>query len=504
MPPGNRIETFIDADPSNFRAGFGDAQKAINGFKKDIAGLVSGAAIVRAVRDLGKLSFAAVRSGADLKDQARAANIGAAALQEYRSAARETNTSQKALDSAIQTFTRNLGSARAGTRRYRDEFRSLGVDITQTNENALSQTLEKLEQITDVSQRASAAQAIFGEQADEIARLTSRGAGGIAELRAEAHELGLVLSDEVVEALANAQAEFDLLDQKLGIDLKKTVAENVEGLKSVKTLLNEISKAAIELAGNIGLVVRGLDQLNKNAASTPIAEDQTIANLKRKRDNVRTQVFEDQKEIARLEATGSSRFFAQIAILKNKVDANQKKNLELDFLIQRLRATEQGAGPPGSETPPPIPPDLSGVKVPGVPTFKQDAILKESVRRGKEIARVLARAQSPVEKLRAELQKIEELRPFAESSEELIGLAEAAARVQNEIDILTGVTVDWGSAIKEAGRGIAETFADAVFFSDNLGKSLGNVLKRLGSRLLSEFLFNAIHRRVRRRRRIYR
>lgn len=95
-------------------------------------------------------------------------------------------------------------------------FKSLGVSITdaegklKSSEEVMWDTMNALQGVTDQNEKAALAQKLFGKAGTELMPLLNGQAGSIDEMKNKAHELGLVMSDEMVD---NGVKLTDSLDQ---------------------------------------------------------------------------------------------------------------------------------------------------------------------------------------------------------------------------------------------------------------------------------------------------
>lgn len=95
-------------------------------------------------------------------------------------------------------------------------FNSLGIAITDADgklrdsEAVMWDTMNALQGVSNETEKAVLAQKLFGKSGQELMPLLNGTAGSIDEMKAKAHELGLVMSDEMVD---NGVALTDSLDQ---------------------------------------------------------------------------------------------------------------------------------------------------------------------------------------------------------------------------------------------------------------------------------------------------
>lgn len=87
---------------------------------------------------------------------------------------------------------------------------------------SLDQAIAQLQAIEDDGERSAAAIELFGEQAYQLTPLLNAGTDGMAAMKQEAHDLGLVMSNESVSSGAAMNDMFSKLDQTFGM-VKNTI-----------------------------------------------------------------------------------------------------------------------------------------------------------------------------------------------------------------------------------------------------------------------------------------
>lgn len=114
----------------------------------------------------------------------------------------------KSLTSSLDTVSQS-GST-AGT-----AFERLGISYDQlqgkSQEEVFEMTITALQGVQDETERAALANKLFGRSGQELAPLLNSGAGSVEELKQKAHELGLVLDDETIDAGVNMTDALDTM-----------------------------------------------------------------------------------------------------------------------------------------------------------------------------------------------------------------------------------------------------------------------------------------------------
>lgn len=131
------------------------------------------------------------------------------AFQEYDFILSQYGASVDGLQMSMKTLSVAVQEAENGNRTYQGYLKRLGVVTRDVNGNIKSQeklfneTFTALANVSDETERTAIASRLLGDAATDLAPAFNAGAGEIERLRKEAHSLGLVLNDEVVDAGVN-------------------------------------------------------------------------------------------------------------------------------------------------------------------------------------------------------------------------------------------------------------------------------------------------------------
>lgn len=199
-------------------------------------------------------------AGSALDDMSQRTGIGVSTLSELSHAAQMSGTSIEALESALVKQTKFLGDLQTGSKTAAATLSQLGLSAEdlagQSGDEAFLSLAEAVSQVPDEVTRANLAMDVFGKGATELLPLLNQGAAGIAHLRQQARDLGIVMSDED----AAAAAEFgDLLDQlwsQLSAATNQVGAALVPALTEMLVTLQPLLTAGIEwLRQNDGIIL---------------------------------------------------------------------------------------------------------------------------------------------------------------------------------------------------------------------------------------------------------
>lgn len=218
---------------------------------------------------------AAVQGSAEYADNiitmSQVTGIATDKLQAYQYMANLTDTSVETITGAMTKLTRNMNSARSGTKATAEAFGLLGVEITKSdgtlrdNDEVFGEIIDKLGAMEEGAERDAIAMQIFGKSAQDLNPLIKQGSEGIAELTKEAEKVGAVLSEKDLATLGGIQDSFDrlaatgdALKNRLGVALGEIIlpqldefAELMQMIAGGEVTLEEAGKRLGQILGEL-------------------------------------------------------------------------------------------------------------------------------------------------------------------------------------------------------------------------------------------------------------
>lgn len=185
---------------------FKRAEKRIQEFRAGFFLLGASVAAVGAV--IGKSLGEAATAADHLDDLSQKTGVGTTALQELAYAAEQSGSSAEALNGSFAPLARQMAEAASGGKEAATAFKGLGVNIKNADgslrpmEDVLIASADGIAALTSDAARSAAAMKIFGRSGTELVPLLKNGSQAIANLRAEAQELGFVMDEGTVKAFA--------------------------------------------------------------------------------------------------------------------------------------------------------------------------------------------------------------------------------------------------------------------------------------------------------------
>lgn len=250
----------------------GFVSKLKSGFKAiSVAGAAAVAGISAATAAVVKLTTGAAQAADRIDKMSQKIGISREAFQEMDFIASQSGTSVEVLQQGMKTLRGEMMNAADDTSDAAQEFKRLGIQIKDSNgkmrsqEDVMFDTLSALQAIPDETERAAMATKLFGRAGVELVPLLNSGTGSIEEMRAKAHELGLVLDDEAIDAgvkltdtMDQVKRAFSAVTTRLGAKLMPIV-QNV--LEVVLDNMPTIQKVLDVTFGVLGKVVGGTAKL---------------------------------------------------------------------------------------------------------------------------------------------------------------------------------------------------------------------------------------------------
>lgn len=189
---------------------------------------------------------------------AKAAGISAESLQELRFAADRSGVSTKQLDEGMRRFNRRLGLfIQDGGGPAAKAFEQLGIQATdaggkvKSTETVFNEVVRALGDVENQAELAAIASQLFGDDAGpKLALLLAEGETGIASLRAEARQYGIVTNEsaQASEAAADALTNVKAI---LSGALQRAIADNAGAITRMAEGFADLTLNALEFWGII-------------------------------------------------------------------------------------------------------------------------------------------------------------------------------------------------------------------------------------------------------------
>lgn len=168
------------------------------------------------IAGMTKMVKSTAQYGDQIANMVERVGWGTEAFQEYAHVARFSDMTTEEFAGNLEKLTRNMGMLRAGSGSLLTSIEKVSpalakqLKATKTNEEAFELMIAAIQKVEDPAKKAYLANAAFGKSGLKMVQLANHGAKEIAELRKEAQQMGVVLSETAVN---NSAAFNDALEQ---------------------------------------------------------------------------------------------------------------------------------------------------------------------------------------------------------------------------------------------------------------------------------------------------
>lgn len=220
-------------------------------------------------------------SAADTVDKmSQKIGISREAYQELDFICSQSGTSVDTLQMGIKTLTNQMQSAADGTNSAVEMFDKLGVSIYDSNgqlkdqETMMWEAMSALQGMENQTEKAALANDLFGRSGSELMPLLNGTAGSIDVMRQQAHDLGLVMSNETVDAgvkltdtIDQAKRAFTAIALSLGAEFMPMIQQAaqyiVDHIPQIREKISTVVQVIKDIGNGIKDVINWFSGLNE-------------------------------------------------------------------------------------------------------------------------------------------------------------------------------------------------------------------------------------------------
>ena len=238
----------IVGDTAGFNKSLTDTQKKMVAFGVNSAAM--SAAVVLAAKAVAKAVGNFTDYGSAIFDASQKTGLSTKAIQEWKFIAEQSGTTLQTITSSVALMTKGLVT-------NAELFKQLGIETKNTNgtfrttTEIFNDTITKLSSMKDATERDQLAFKLLGRGAQEMIPILNAGGGALDAMRQEAHDLGIVLSDEVIvnadklgDNIDALKASFQATGNELISSLAPALISISNGLKELITEWNSLDKGS--------------------------------------------------------------------------------------------------------------------------------------------------------------------------------------------------------------------------------------------------------------------
>lgn len=250
-----------------------NASKAGEAFKKGITTIgkwgaaLTGAAVAGASA-LVKMATDSAATADNIDKMSQKIGISRQAYQELDFICSQSGTSVDNLQMGMKTLVTVMDTTRNGTSKTATALEELGISATDANgnlrdsEEVMWEAMSALQAMTNESEKAKLATELFGRSGTELMPLLNGAEGSIEAMKEQAHELGLVIGDDSVDAgvkltdtMDQMKRAFSTIATELGakvFPMVQKVCEAIIGyLPMIQTVIDRLAPAFENLLSSV-------------------------------------------------------------------------------------------------------------------------------------------------------------------------------------------------------------------------------------------------------------
>lgn len=243
-----------------------------------------GKGIVDVGKKLGEMSVQAASRADEIMTESTISGISTDTFQELKYAAELVDTSVDTIQGSLVKVTKSMASAQGGSKGMIENFKKLGVSVTDSagnlrdSEDVFADVITALGNIDNEAEADALAMSVLGKSAGDLKPLIAAGGDELNRLRQEAHDVGYVMGDETLEKFGafddniqklknGAEAAQNAIGGMMLPALTELSGEGVDLLGQFTNALNEANQSgdydtfADKLSG---MVTQAMDSITKN------------------------------------------------------------------------------------------------------------------------------------------------------------------------------------------------------------------------------------------------
>ena len=256
-----------------------------------IQGVFAAVQAAAAIGGLTALVKNALETGDAIVDLSGKLGLSTTALQEYQFAAQLSGLSAEQFQTSVERLNRSIAEAAGGNKKLSQAFSSLGISLVDAQgtliptETALTKLLVRISEIPSPAQRTQVAMELMGRSAGNMTILAAEGAEGLARLRQQAHELGVVIDNETLRKASDLNDKWDAMAHAIKARLIPAFVAlaphmlaasdaAAKGAENWGAWLNEIQRFKLSsfssgFKAEIGKIQKQREELQKELAAGP-------------------------------------------------------------------------------------------------------------------------------------------------------------------------------------------------------------------------------------------
>lgn len=186
--------------------------------------------VTAAVTSLGALVVKSVETTDRVDKMSQKLGLSSQGFQEWDYILGQNGISIDSLQGGMKTLMNMTDELMKGSKTATDSFGRLGISMDdlkgKSQEEIFNMTVNALSGMTNETERAALANDLLGRSGSELAPLLNQGADAAEELRQRAHDLGLVMDEDAIQAgvklgdtMDDVKNSFGMVATQIGVEV---------------------------------------------------------------------------------------------------------------------------------------------------------------------------------------------------------------------------------------------------------------------------------------------
>lgn len=239
----------------------------INKLSKELGGKLKGACtavgagIGAVVATAGMLANKAMEAGDRVDKMSQKIGMSRKSFQEWDYIMSQNGGNIESLQMGYKALANQMDGVRKGSKDSIGYFQKLGVAVKDNQGNLRSQeevfndTVRALQRMKNPTEKAVIASKLFGKSALEMKPLLNQSADAVDNLRAKCNDLGMVMSDDAIDAGVKLKDTIDTIQRTFSAFGNQIGAEV---MPAIQTLADELVNHLPEIKSALTPILQGL------------------------------------------------------------------------------------------------------------------------------------------------------------------------------------------------------------------------------------------------------
>lgn len=196
-----------------------------------------GAGAVSTGKALYNMSTDAAAAADNIDKQSQRLGMSRQGFQEWDYILSQNGVSIDTMNTAMKSMTASMASLAEEGTKGEETLGKLGITVDDLNNKSQEEIFEQaviaLQKMPEGYEKARLSQQLFGKQGQEMLPMLNQSKGSIEELKAKAHEYGMVMGDESVSAGVKFTDSLNTLKKTMGGVKNNIAADMLPGLSTL-------------------------------------------------------------------------------------------------------------------------------------------------------------------------------------------------------------------------------------------------------------------------------